>query len=450
MLKRSRFLKTYFNGDTARLYHTLTMEVVETNRNQLAEVGLGDNADCDHIQEDTPFAQLLIMHNFLIAQDDPEEMLLDHLRSACFTGPNIQIMVLHMTDQCNLRCRYCFIEGGQPVGYVREVMSENVAKAAIDKFFSIRHRPDWRPSIVFYGGEPLLNWSVIEKIVPYGEQKATELGVDLDLVMITNGTLLTQQVAKFIKDHRMLVSVSLDGPEACNDSNRINVNGEGSYSQTVAGIALLKEQDVPFSVSCVLAKNNVERWDEIYTHLVEDLGVEALGFNHISIIPGFNEYDPAYEIQYAKAVLGVQESIQKSNRNVYERRMGHKIACFLDRHLNKADCTGCGEQISVSPQGEIGVCQGYMGSRKTFTHTVFEPNYDPADDPVFQDWSRRSPLNMEQCLACEALATCGGGCPRNADMLSGSHWNIDEAFCEFAKRANEWLVWRGDAYRLQS
>jgi uncharacterized protein len=98
--------------------------------------------------------------------------------------------------------------------------------------------------------------------------------------------------------------------------------------------------------------------------------------------------------------------------------------------------------MSISPDGQIGICQGYMGSRKTFANSVFEDQYSPLEDPVFWEWSRRSPLNMEKCFSCSALSTCGGGCPRNADFIHGSIWKIDSAFCHFAQKAQEWMIWK--------
>ena len=79
-----------------------------------------------------------------------------------------------------------------------------------------------------------------------------------------------------------------------------------------------------------------------------------------------------------------------------------------------------------------------------FTQWVFE-EYNPEEDPIFIEWSKRSPLNIEKCLACDALATCGGGCPRNADMINGSIWEPDSAFCHFAKKAQKWLIWRNQS-----
>ncbi len=133
--------------------------------------------------------------------------------------------------------------------------------------------------------------------------------------------------------------------------------------------------------------------------------------------------------------------IQDRYPHVYERRMSHKVNNFVDRILQVADCTGCGNQISVSTDGQIGVCQGYMGNRKTFNNTVFDLDFDPNSDSVFQEWSMRSSFNMSECYDCPALATCGGGCPRNADFMSGSIWHRDEPLCHFAKRAQEYMLW---------
>jgi radical SAM protein with 4Fe4S-binding SPASM domain len=83
-----------------------------------------------------------------------------------------------------------------------------------------------------------------------------------------------------------------------------------------------------------------------------------------------------------------------------------------------------------------------MGSRKTFEHTVFEKSFFPDENEIFNEWSMRSPLNFEDCQNCPALATCGGGCPRNADMINGTIWKPDKAYCHFALKALKWMIWK--------
>ena len=245
-----------------------------------------------------------------------------------------------------------------------------------------------------------------------------------------------------LKKYDVLVSLSLDGIKEVHDYNRIDYDNKGSFDRTIRGLNLLRKHGVEPSISCVMSPFAIKHVDETIDFLLKDLKIKGLGFNHVSIIPKLNYYDPKYEEEFADTILHVQDIIQEKYDDVYERRMGHKINCFVDKLLLRADCTGCGEQISVSPEGEIGICQGYMGTRKTFNNSVFDKEYFPDQDPTFIEWSKRSPLNMNKCLNCPALATCGGGCPRNADMINGSIWDVDSAFCHFALKANEWLIWK--------
>jgi len=374
---------------------------------------------------------------------------LEQIQKIVFTGPKTRVLVLHTTDRCNLRCRYCFIEGNIPVCYTRKDMNESVAKAAIDKFLNVivnKEHPK-NPSVVFYGGEPFLNWKVIDYSLRYLEEKQkTGIYPTIDKIVITNGTKLTPSIAGELKKHKVMVSVSIDGPQHVNDLNRVFRSGKGTFSTIMKGIKNLKLAGIKPTVSCVLSKESMPYLEETIRWLLSDLGVRALGFNHVSIVPNQSVYDPDYESQFGDSLIKAQEIIQAEYQDVYERRMNHKINNFLDRNILRADCTGCGEQMSVSPDGQIGICQGYMGSRKTFTHSVFDSEFNPAESPVFVEWSMRSPLSMSQCYDCVALATCGGGCPRNADFLSGSIWDKDLAFCHFAKKAQEWMIWK----KLQS
>lgn len=371
---------------------------------------------------------------------------LDEVKKMVFKGPRIRVLVLHLTDYCNLHCHYCFIEGNMPESYKRQNMTEEVIEKAIDKFNQVIKEQIFPkpPSIVFYGGEPLANWKVMKYGLEYLRQKqeVRSLPNRVDKILITNGTLITPKIAEELKKHNVMVSVSIDGPKEIHDINRVFQGGKGSFQKIMAGFRILKEAGISPTVSCVLSKESLYYASDIIHWLLDELEIKALGFNHVSIVPNVSNYDPVYEANFGESLLKVQEIIQEEYPDVYERRMNHKINAFLDRKILKADCTGCGEQMSVSPDGQIGICQGYMGSRKTFGSSVFDIKYDPSMDPVFIEWSQRSPLNMPQCYQCPALATCGGGCPRNADYINGSIWEVDSAFCHFAKKAQEWMIWK--------
>lgn len=384
--------------------------------------------------------------HILVPLNYDEFRYLDEVKKIVFKGPMIRVLVLHLTDYCNLRCRYCFIEGNIPKDYKRRNMTKEVIEKAIDKFSQIITDRTFlqSPSIVLYGGEPLMNWKVIRYGLEYirQSQKANRLPSKVDKILITNGTLIIPEIAEELKKYDVMVSVSVDGPKDIHNLNRVFKDGKGSFENTLTGFRVLKEAGIKPTVSCVLSKESLEYAPDIIHWLLDDFEIKALGFNHVSIVPDFSVYDPVYEAGFGKALIEVQEIIQDSYPDVYERRMNHKINAFLDREILRSDCTGCGEQMSVSPDGQIGICQGYMGSRKTFSNSVFDTKYDPSENPVFIEWSQRSPLNMPRCYQCPSLATCGGGCPRNTDYINGSIWEVDSAFCYFAKKAQEWMIWK--------
>jgi uncharacterized protein len=442
--KKSRFGHFISNINQACAYHAITMHAIYfeiTDLKILSDYLSGILQDKDLKEKQLALIDTLKNHAIIVPIEHDDSKMLDVIRKRAFDGVNVRVMVLHMTDFCNLACKYCFIEGNIGATYNRVNMSHKVVKKAIDKFSQVlRHysKPA-TPSIVFYGGEPLANWDSVKYALEY----LNEIGITskIDKILITNGTLVNSEIASILKSNDVHVSLSLDGNEQQTNSNRVYRNGCGAFKNIIKSLFVFRNAGIEPSVSCVLAKNNVQESLEIIKYLVEELKVFALGFNHVSIVPNLNYYDETYEKAFADALIKVQEYIQSLPFDVYERRMNHKINCYLDKKLLRADCTGCGEQMSVSPLGEIGICQGYMGSRKTFNNSVFDKTYLPSNDEVFIEWSKRSPLTMPQCFDCIALATCGGGCPRNADILNGSIWECDSAFCHFAKRAQEWLIW---------
>ena len=443
-MKQSPFCHFFKKGDIICAYHAIRMEPLYFHQKYEKKIQnyLKNEGQAELSEKAQKIVQKMLKNQLIVSDDFDASAYMKSLEVLMRKKPNIRVMVLHMTDVCNLRCRYCFIEGNIKSDYKRQNMTPEVIEKAIDKFMQITLPKKFKkkPAIVFYGGEPLMNWPVMLHGLKYLAEKYPQASVDK--VLITNATLLTDEIAKELKKYDVGVSVSIDGPQNCHDANRVYCNGKGSFKDAVRGFSILRKAGIEPSASCVMSKETVAQAEEVIRWLVEEMRINALGFNHVSIVPSLNYYDEQYENAFAEAVLKVQDIIQQKYPHVYERRMNHKINCYLDKQIIRADCTGCGEQFSVSTTGEVGICQGYMGSRKTFNNSVLDPDFDPNTDEVFMEWATRSPFTMPECYDCAALATCGGGCPRNADVLSGSIWKRDLPFCHFAKKAQEWLIWK--------
>jgi len=154
-------------------------------------------------------------------------------------------LILIASEACNLRCAYC-VYSSLYEGYrthVGNLMSWDVAKKAIDLFYAYNDSPRFRGysdralNIVFYGGEPLLNFDVIRRAILYAEQ--TKRPYQEVLISIsTNLTLLSIEQLLFFRDHDVFLNVSLDGPPE--EHNRYRVFGDGSPSAEVV-LGLLKQ-----------------------------------------------------------------------------------------------------------------------------------------------------------------------------------------------------------------
>ena len=454
ILKRSAFGHLFQRENVLCLYHSLKILPVYFDVAFEPYIRALEGRSADAVLQRVPdslrppvtkLTEILCRAHIFVPDTYDEEVYLEQVRQFVFQGPSIRVLVLHLTDFCNLRCKYCFIEGGKVGSYTNRHMSSDIAIAALDKFAATirsNHLPK-PPSVVFYGGEPILNLPVLCFALKHIEELQNErcLPERVDKILITNGTRITREIAEILKRHNVSVSVSLDGPQFLHDQNRIYHSSRGSFQDSLRGYNILREIGLRPTVSCVLSESSLDYVSQIMHWLLEDLGVHALGFNHVSIVPNVNQYDHVYETRLAEALIQSYEIVLKYP-DVYERRMSRKLNSFLERNVVKADCTGCGEQITVSPDGRIGICQGYMGNRNTFIGDVFDDNFDPVSHPIWVEWSHRSPLNMPQCRNCPALAICGGGCPRNAEFISGSIWEPDIAFCHFAKCSLEWMIWK--------
>jgi len=142
---------------------------------------------------------------------------------------------LEVTDRCNLRCQYCV--HSEENREIRAHGSKNIkietAFAAIERLKKNSEKSRGA-NIIFYGGEPLLNFPLIKKCIKY----AKDLFIDkyVFFSMTTNGTQITPEIAKFLFTNQVKVKVSLDGPEAIHDRYRKNFKGKGSYRKTLLGL----------------------------------------------------------------------------------------------------------------------------------------------------------------------------------------------------------------------
>ena len=136
------------------------------------------------------------------------------------TVPGLVLMVVDATNACNFRCKYCFEEGYEDrSGKMSFSTAERAIRTLFNKQLLQTVMKKHRPSIGFFGGEPMVNFELINQVVPYAKGYLSPLGVGFS--MTTNASLIKPEHAAFFKQHPFSFIVSIDGPKALHDAFRI-------------------------------------------------------------------------------------------------------------------------------------------------------------------------------------------------------------------------------------
>lgn len=179
-------------------------------------------------------------------------------------------LVLEVTDSCNLRCKYCsYTINSQPSrtkakGHSTNFLSKEIAVSAIDAYFReyanlLDRLPNRRlkdifnkrnpPVLGFYGGEPLLCFTMIEELVDYTKNSYQDLNPTFSVT--TNGTLLTPSIIDFLAENKVELSISFDGAKSQHDKNRVYVDGSGSFDDVNRSLAYLRKYHRDYSLNNV-------------------------------------------------------------------------------------------------------------------------------------------------------------------------------------------------------
>lgn len=338
-----------------------------------------------------------------------------------FLSKKVGNLVLQVTQDCNLRCKYCVYSGN----YYNRVhskhkMSEEIALRAVD-FFMERSSAVESPIIGFYGGEPFLEFELIKKVVNYVNDAYADRNCGFNLT--TNLTLLNDEIIKFVIKNNVNIMISIDGPEQIQNRNRVFESGKGSFDTVVEKAKKFKEANKDFFLKChtntVIAPDT--EYEQIYDFFDNDALFGPLP-SRISTISdsGVKEKavynDRFFEIQRRenfKQLLEMMGEIKtKSASQVFAGYRGDLKKTFTQ--LKTAGMQG----VKVSHPG--GPCM--PGARKLFVDIYgnFYPCEKISEEKCFQignlwdgfDKERiKELLNVakyteDECKSCWAFAYC--------------------------------------------
>ena len=339
-------------------------------------------------------------------------------------------LVLWVTTDCNLRCRYCYARGGEDPQY----MSWEVAKRALDFMFG--HFNGF--GVQFSGGEPLLNMELVEKVVEYTKRRGVRHQIQ------TNATLIDKEVARWIRELGISVGVSLDGLPEVNDRLRPFADRRGSTAAAISGIQSLRAEGIRVGLTCVLSAENVTGLPRLvdfasYLGNVEGIALDLLrpiGRAEGDVKPA----DPDLAVRFVNAALRRAEELALMGGGRVGFREAERVRFFLSRGLErKYRCPfDARRYLVVDPKGRVWPCPSLVGIPEFCLGDVFDEGLaDELDDRL--ERCRKLIPAPPRCSTCPERRLCGGPCLAriHVERTIDAECRVRRAFIDFARRGME-------------
>ncbi len=355
------------------------------------------------------------------------------------TAGVVKALCIHIAHTCNLNCSYCFASQGKYHGD-RAMMTFEVGKRAFD--FLIENSGNRRNlEVDFFGGEPLMNFEVVKKLVEYARSIEKQHNKNFRFTLTTNGVLIDDDVIDFANREMSNVVLSLDGRKEVHDRYRVDYAGQGSWEKIVPKFQKLVEARE--------GKNYYMRGT--FTHqnpdFLEDIKVMLdLGFNELSMEPVVCAKGDPSELTREDMEV-VKKQYEDLAELMLEKDKEGKPFTFYHYmiDLTGGPCiykriSGCGsgtEYMAVTPWGDLYPCHQFVGEEKFKLGDIWQ---GVTNKEIQGEFAACNVYAREECRDCWARLYCSGGCAANAYHATGSVKGIYENGCELFKKRMECAI----------
>ena len=351
-------------------------------------------------------------------------------------GAPVKALCLHVSHDCNLRCKYCFASTGD-FGTGRKIMPPEVAKRAIDwvvQKSGKRHNIE----VDFFGGEPLMAMDTVKATVEYARAHEEEWGKHFRFTMTTNGVLLSDEYIQYFNENMDNCVLSLDGRREVNDKNRLTVNGKGSYDYIVPKfLKLIKQRDKSkdYYVRGTFTRDNLDFSNDVLS--IADLGVDS-----ISVEPVTAEDSDPYSLR-EQDLPQIFSEYEKLAKIMLKRKDFNFFHFNVD--LSQGPCVikrmrGCGagcEYVAVTPDGELYPCHQFVGKEEYRMGSVLTGDFD---QEIADRFAGLNIYTREDCQSCWARFYCSGGCSAANLNANGDMKKPYKLGCDMQKKRLECAI----------
>ena len=343
----------------------------------------------------------------------------------------LYVMLKPAGAHCNLACKYCYYleKNNLYQNSHRHLMTDEMLEQFTREYIEAQTMP--QVLFTWHGGEPLMR-SIDFYRKALALQKKYAHGKQIDNVIQTNGTLLTDEWCEFFAQNHWLVGISIDGPQEYHDHYRVTPAGKPSWEKVMQGIQLLKKHRVEWNAMAVVNAYNAEHPLEFY-HFFRDNGCQYLQFT--PIVERLTEHEDGRTL----ASLVDDREIPLADASVTPQQWGNFLCTIFDdwvRHdvgktfVEIFDCTlanwmgvlpgicayskECGHAGVMEHNGDVYSCDHFVFPEYKLGNIREQSLIDMLYGEKQQAFSRLKHTSLpRQCKECDMEFACHGECPKN-------------------------------------
>lgn len=333
----------------------------------------------------------------------------------------LSVLIKPSSSQCNIRCKYCFYED---LSEEREIKSHGFMKIeTLEEIVkkALNYVENGICNFVFQGGEPtLIGLHFYEKLIEF-QKKYNLKNATINNSIQTNGFVLDEKWAKYLKENNFLVGLSLDGNEKVHNERRIDSKGEGTFDKIFKSKKLLDKYNVDYNILAVLDNTLGENIEEVYDFFKK----ENIRFQqYIPCLDSINENKIVNKNLDNKIYL---KSLKKLfdmwyedviNGNIYSIRYFENILMIiLNGRAESCDMMGhCSIQNVIESDGSIYPCDFYVIDKWKLGN-IYKDTFDEIfKNKISQNFYLESLNIPEECKKCKWQKLCRNGCKRYRDI----------------------------------
>lgn len=358
--------------------------------------------------------------------------------------------IIKPTMNCNLRCRYCFEFHKNGDYYNSHFLNIDYTERLISKTADLF--PKSRILWLLHGGEPFLCGLDFLKRLISSVRFAKEIkGVDFQIAIQTNGTLLTEEYVTLLQDNEDLlsgrvVSISIDGPQQINDLVRVTPNGKSSFRTVIDGVKRIQNSTLKFSTISVIGSHNVDKPREVYDFM------KSIHARLCKFIPCFNfsatgqsERFGINPIQYAQFMCSIFDMWMHDLPMLAREQTPviDPIATILAKISNvfvtwcEYRDEKCDNFVCLYPDGELWLCDtmdhftmrdyGFIGNVRTMSdNALTKALMTPCRACKFHEFYEKM---MANCRQCNIFDLCKGGCLPMRKIIKTKSTRLFDDYC---------------------